>query len=87
MDQLPNIVDILTNHGFTPTEITQIIDAHKGTIDRSLGDLERSRQGAINAGQADATAAGAFGGSRHGVADSLTNREFADSAGNLSSTW
>jgi hypothetical protein len=52
-------------------------------IDRSLADLERSRQGAISNTQGQATAAGAFGGSRHGVADSLTNREFADSAGSL----
>ena len=53
-------------------------------IDRSLSDLERGRQGAISNTQGQATAAGAFGGSRHGVADSLTNREFADSAGSLS---
>lgn len=52
-------------------------------IDRSLSDLERGRQGAISNTQGQATAAGAFGGSRHGVADSLTNREFADSAGSL----
>ncbi len=42
-------------------------------IDASLSDLERSRSMAINEGQAAATMAGAFGGSRHGVADSLTN--------------
>lgn len=53
-------------------------------IDRSLADLERGRQGAISNTQGQATAVGAFGGSRHGVADSLTNREFFDSAGSLS---
>jgi hypothetical protein len=52
-------------------------------IDRSLSDLERGRQGAISNTQGQATAAGAFGGSRHGVADSLIGREFADSAGSL----
>lgn len=52
-------------------------------INNSLNDNERSRQMAINAGQADAIAASAFGGSRHGVADSLTNREFADSGNNM----
>jgi len=56
----------------------------QNVIDTSLNDLERSRQGAISNTQGQATAAGAFGGSRHGVADSLTNREFADSAGSLS---
>lgn len=53
-------------------------------IDRSLGDLNRGREMAISSGEGAATMAGAYGGSRHGVADSLTNREFADSAGNLS---
>jgi hypothetical protein len=52
-------------------------------IDRSLSDLERGRQGAISNTQGQATAAGAFGGSRHGVVDSLIGREFADSAGSL----
>ena len=42
-------------------------------IDASLADIERARQGAISQGQGDATRAGAYGGSRHGVADSLTN--------------
>lgn len=54
-------------------------------INTSLGDLERSRQGAINEGQAAATAANAFGGSRHGVADSLTNEAALQTAGRLSS--
>lgn len=52
-------------------------------IDRSLGDLDRARRSAISGNQGAATMAGAYGGSRHGVADSLTNREFFDSAGNL----
>lgn len=42
-------------------------------VDASLGDINRQREMAINQGGADATQAGAFGGSRHGVADSLTN--------------
>lgn len=56
----------------------------QNVIDLSLDDLNRSRERAITSGQAQATASGAYGGSRHGVADSLTNREFADSAGLLS---
>jgi hypothetical protein len=53
-------------------------------VDRSLADTDRSREMAINGGQARALSAGAFGGSRHGVADSLTNREYGDIAANTS---
>lgn len=53
-------------------------------VDAGLSDLERSRQQAITAGQAAASAAGAYGGSRHGVADSLTNAEAMRAAGALS---
>lgn len=53
----------------------------KDVIDATTQNLERSRDQAITEGQAAATQAGAFGGSRHGVADALTNREFFDSLG------
>lgn len=46
--------------------------------DTTLADLERQRQMAINNTGAAAGAAGAFGGSRHGVAEAETNRGFAD---------
>ena len=42
-------------------------------IDTTMGDIDRQRQMSITGGQANATQAGAFGGSRHGVSDSLTN--------------
>ena len=44
---------------------------------QTLSDLERQRQMQQNATGAEATRAGAFGGSRHGVADALTNEAFA----------
>ncbi len=44
---------------------------------QTLSDLERQRQMATNTTGAQATQAGAFGGSRHGVADALTNEAFA----------
>ena len=43
----------------------------------ALNDLERQRQMTANTTGAQATQAGAFGGSRHGVADALTNEAFA----------
>jgi hypothetical protein len=53
-------------------------------VNASLADQERQRQIAIASGQARATAAGAYGGSRHGVADSLTNEAALREAGMLS---
>lgn len=44
---------------------------------QTLTDLERQRQMAVNTTGAQATQAGAFGGSRHGVAEALTNEGFA----------
>ena len=57
----------------------------KNVIDASMGDLNRGRQMQITNDQARATAAGAFGGSRHGVADSLTNDEYFRDAGSMAS--
>lgn len=56
----------------------------QNVLDRSLSNLETARQKAIGQGQTSAMNAGAYGGSRHGVADSLTNEAFAKQAGDLS---
>jgi Chaperone of endosialidase len=48
----------------------------------TMRDLERTRQIQMIQGGNAARAAGAFGGSRHGVADAETNRNFFDIAGN-----
>ena len=53
-------------------------------IDRAMADLDRARQMQMNQDAASAIAAGAFGGSRHGVVDSLTNAEFFRNVGNMS---
>ena len=50
-------------------------------IDASMVDLEKARQSASQQIGQRATAAKAFGGSRQGVADALSNSEFSDSAG------
>ncbi len=49
-------------------------------IDRTQQDIERQRQMATNTLGAQASQAGAFGGSRQGVAESLTNESFARQA-------
>lgn len=75
----------VTAQRLADTDLTAYLNPYTSeVIDRAMGDLERGRQGAITANQGAATQAGAYGGSRHGVVDSLTNREFFDSAGNLS---
>ena len=55
-----------------------------GVIDTNLADIERSRLLAQNNMGAQATAANAFGGSRHGIAEAETNRGFADRAAAMS---
>ena len=55
-----------------------------GVINTNLADIERSRLLAQNNMGAQATAANAFGGSRHGIAEAETNRGFADRAAAMS---
>lgn len=49
-------------------------------VQSTLGDLDRARQMAMAQTGAQATAAGAFGGSRQGVMEAETNRAFAEQA-------
>ena len=55
-----------------------------GVVNQNLADIERSRLLAQNNMGAQATAANAFGGSRHGIAEAETNRGFADRAAAMS---
>jgi len=54
-------------------------------IDTSMQDLERQRQMQMNELGAQASSAGAYGGSRQGVAEALTNEAFARQGGQLAS--
>ena len=54
-------------------------------VQQSLDDLERSRLMQQNQLGAQANAAGAFGGSRQGIAEAETNRAFADQAARTAS--
>jgi hypothetical protein len=54
-------------------------------VQQSLADLERSRLMAQNVGGAQASAANSFGGSRQGIAESETNRAYADQAARTAS--
>jgi hypothetical protein len=55
----------------------------QSVVDTSMADLERQRQMQTNALGAQATQARAFGGSRQGVAEALTNEAFARQGGQL----
>lgn len=52
-------------------------------VQNTLGDIERQRQMAVNDVGLQATRAGAFGGSRQGVAEALTNEAAMRQAGNV----
>ena len=52
-------------------------------INTGLADLERARMTAVGQTGQQAMAAKAFGGSRHGVAEALTNQQYGTQAGNM----
>jgi hypothetical protein len=59
----------------------------QNVVDTSLNSIDRARQMELQRGAGAAAGAGAFGGSRHGVADALTNeaalRQSAETSANL----
>lgn len=66
---------------FAGSDISQYMNPYtSNVIDQSNMDLNRARQLGIQSDAAQAASAGAFGGSRHGVAEAETNRGFADAA-------
>jgi hypothetical protein len=66
------------------TDISQYQNPYtQQVIDTSMQDLERQRLMQQNQLGAQATQAGAFGGSRHGVAEGMTNEAFARQGGQL----
>lgn len=66
------------------TDLTSYLNPYtQNVIDTGVQDLNRAREMSISSGQGNATLSGAFGGSRHGVADAETNRGFLDQVGSL----
>ena len=74
-----------TNLGLTgPGSIASYMNPYTESVRKNaLADLESSRQTAIQQMGERANAAKAFGGSRQGVAEALTNQGFAKQAGTL----
>jgi hypothetical protein len=78
-----NIRDIQAG-SFLNQNIQQYMNPYTQSVtEQSLKDLERSRQLQQQQTSAQATAAGAFGGSRQGVAEAETNRAFGENAARL----
>ena len=77
-----------TNLGMTgPGSIGEYMNPYTSQVRaNALADLESARQAAIQQTGERATAARAFGGSRQGVAEALTNQGFAKQAANLGTT-
>jgi hypothetical protein len=77
-----------TNLGLTgPGSISSYMNPYTEAVrTNALTDLESARKSAIQQMGERATAARAFGGSRQGVAEALTNQGFAKQAANLGTT-
>lgn len=77
-----------TNLGLTgPGSIGSYMNPYTSEVrTNALADLESARRSAIQQTGERATAARAFGGSRQGVAESLTNQGFAKQAATLGTT-
>ena len=74
----------LFNQAAAGPNIGQFMNPYTSMVTGSaMQDLERQRRMATNDIGASATRAGAFGGSRHGVAEALTNQDFAQQGANM----
>jgi len=68
------------------TDLSQYMNPYTSeVIDKSLADMDKTRAQALMSNASAAQKAGAFGGSRHGIVDAVTNAESAEAAGLLSS--
>lgn len=73
----------LFNQAAAGPNIGQFMNPYTSAVTgQTMQDLERQRQMQTNDIGAAATRAGAFGGSRHGVAEALTNQAFAQQGAN-----
>lgn len=79
-------VPVVNAQGLPNTNLYAYMNPYnESVVNTSLGALDQQRQRAIQSGNINAAASGAFGGSRQGVSDSLTNQAALQQAGQLSS--
>ncbi len=71
--------------GYSPANVGAYMSPFiSSVVNPAMADLDRARQMSMNQLGAQASQAGAFGGSRHGVAEAQTNDAFMEQAGQLS---
>ena len=68
---------------FTADTVNQYMDTFQTSIDPAIEQLERDRQLRQNQNRADALRAGAFGGSRLGVREAMTDAEISRAGADL----
>lgn len=78
LDVSPETIASQNRQAYTNPYTQQVVDA-------SMADIDRTRQMQMNDNAYAASQSGAFGGSRHGVVDSLTNEAAQRQVGLLSS--
>lgn len=72
---------LLSNMGSQPLDIGSFENPYTTqVVDRTLSDLDRARQMRVQSDQDAAIGRGAFGGSRSGILEAETNKNFADAA-------
>lgn len=77
----------VTSKNFTDYDINKYLNPHTNTVvNNALNDLSRQNDITNNQTNARAAAAGAFGGSRQAVANTLNNENYLRESGNLSGT-
>ena len=79
--QAADVYSTIAGEGLSPERIQSFMSPYtQEVIDASMRDIGRQRDIALNEMGAAATRAGAFGGSRQGVAEAETQRAFAETA-------
>jgi hypothetical protein len=80
-DQAADVYSMIAEQGLSPENVQRYMSPYtQNVIDATMRDIGRERDVALNELGASATAAGAFGGSRQGVAEAETRRAFAETA-------
>lgn len=71
---------------YDPNSVNEFMNPYTNeVIDNSINDLKRANDIALRSNNDAATEAGAFGGSRHGVVDSLTNADYLRKVSDMTS--
>lgn len=79
--QAADVYSTIAGEGLSPERIQSFMSPYtQEVIDASMRDLARQRDISLNELGAAASAAGAFGGSRQGIAEAETQRAFAETA-------